>query len=264
MPFFSCHACYFLMVVSLLFSPFLQNMLSNPAFPSEQMSLVLSKDAIPIIIDGLRSSEDREFWEVACGAIKNIALNDDARSEVGKYEDSIKTIISVITSNADVAVRKAALDALKSLAGDGDNCTQIQESTELGSVIAFIKDQADEVGQTGFGLLTEMLKTKEMINEEGIFKLVTHVMKKHVGSSSIQAAGCIILGNLHLQNEVDAKVAIGLVLTLIEKHSGDNDIQMNGLCALLNICTENPGAASLLRDAENWAVLCRSNLSQQS
>eukprot|EP00956_Cyclotella_meneghiniana_P034208 scaffold102438_cov38-Cyclotella_meneghiniana.AAC.2 len=68
--------------------------------------------------------------------------------------------ISVITSShANVAVRNAALDALKSLAGDKQTCTQIQENTELRSVLTFIKDQADGVGETGLGLLIEMLKT---------------------------------------------------------------------------------------------------------
>ena len=170
--------------------------------------------------------------------------------------------ISVITSShANVAVRKSALDALKSLAGDKQNCTQIQENAELRSVLTFIKNQADEVGETGLGLLIEMLKTKKMIYEEGVFDFVTSVMKKHPSSSTIQEAGCIILGNLHLKNELDAKVATGLILALIKKHSGDNDIKLNGLCALLNnICSENPGVAPLLRAGGNWTVLSQSNL----
>ena len=74
-------------------------------------------------------------------------------------------------------------------------------------------------------------------NEEGVFDVVTSVRKKHPSSSTIQEVGCIILGNLHLKNELDAKVATGLILALIKKHSGDNHIKLNGLWALLNICS---------------------------
>ena len=105
-----------------------------------------------------------------------------------------------------------------------------------------------------------MLKTKKMIYEEGVFDVVTSVRKKHPSSSTIQEVGCIILGNLHLKNELDAKVATGLILALIKKHSGDNHIKLNGLCALLNICSENPGVAPLLRAGGNWIVLSQSNL----
>ena len=238
-------------------------MLSNSPYPPEYTSLLISKDIIPIVIDGMKTTRDADVLEGLCGTIKNLALNFEARTVIGKYEKSIETIIKVLASDIDMAVSKNALDALKMLSEDEDIRTQMKAGDNFETIIAFMTDNIDDhdVVETGLGLLLEFAK-QNALKEAGIFKFVTSGMEKHPDNQLVQYSGCRILSILPFNNEVEANVASQLiVLTSMKKHAGDEEVQTNGLCALLNICSEFLEVASSLREKKMWAVISRSELS---
>lgn len=240
-------------------------MLSNPTFPPDHLQSILSKDTIPIVIDAMNGSEDADFLEGACGTIKNLALKAEARSAIGKYEDSVETIMSVIVSDIDETVCKNALEALKIMASDGEIRAQVKQDSNIKALITFVTENTDDldVAEAGLGLLLEFAKNDDNINED-IFELVTSGMNKHPDSSSIQEAGCRILGSTPLKDDEQAKAAVKLILmTSMKNHPDDNEVQTCGLCALLNVCSELPGAASLLKNDEYLDILSKSELKSE-
>jgi hypothetical protein len=225
------------------FSIFIQNMLSNPSFPPEYITLVLSKDVIPIIIDAMNGSKDAEFLEGACGTIKNLA------------------IMSVIVSEIDESVCKNGLEALRQMASDNDIREQIKQDENFEALLTFITENTDDldVVEAGIGLIMEL--SKDVAINQDAFQLVTKGMKHHPDSSSIQEAGCRILCNITLTNVKEAKVAVELILgTAMKNHPNDQEVQICGLCALLNICSEHSDAASLLRNKDHISTLSKSEL----
>jgi hypothetical protein len=55
-------------------------MFSHPrGWPSEYIPSIVEKDIIPTIIDGMSANHDSDLIEAACGAIKNLAVSDEAR-----------------------------------------------------------------------------------------------------------------------------------------------------------------------------------------
>lgn len=236
-------------------------MLSNPSFPPEYITLVLSKDVIPIIIDAMNGSKDAEFLEGACGTIKNLALTAESRSAIGKYDAAVETIMSVIVSEIDESVCKNGLEALRQMASDNDIREQIKQDENFEALLTFITENTDDldVVEAGIGLIMEL--SKDVAINRDAFQLVTKGMKHHPDSSSIQEAGCRILCNITLANVKEAKVAVELILgTAMKNHPNDQEVQICGLCALLNICSEHSDAASLLRSKDHISTLSKSEL----
>lgn len=240
----------------------LQNMLSNPSIAVEQITVVKSKGVIPIILDTMKTSHDIDFLEGACGAIKNMAINTEAREAIGKCDGSIETIISLVESNFDTAVSKGALDALKVLACDEENRNQMKLSNGMEIIITFVTNSIDELDVVGIGLnlLLEFTRSDDMLDYGDVFHLITSAMEKYRNNSTIQEAGCQILGNLLLKNEEESQRAVETILTSIKNHYDDGDVQSSGLCALLSVCSDYPSTAKLLRTKDYFSVLCKSQL----
>ena len=237
-------------------------MLSNSPYPPEYTSLIISKDIIPIVIDGMKNTRDADTLEGLCGTIKNLALNAETRSVIGKHQNSIDTIIKVMTSDIDISVSKNALDALKMLCEDEEIRAQINVDDNFETIIAFAIENNDDIDvvETSFGLLLEF-DTEIATNEEGIFKFVTSGMEKHADNQLVQYSGCRILSNLSFKTEAEAKVVIKLiVLTSMGKHLSDDEVQTSGICALLNICSEFPQIAASLRDKRMLEIMSKSEL----
>jgi len=252
-----------------IYSLFLQNMLSNPHCPPELTSLILSKNAIPIIIDGMLVNFDADFAEAACGTIKNLAVDDKARSEIGKYDLSIGAIISVLESNVELSASKSALDALKMLAADSGNRILMKQNEGIPKVITFITNHAEdpELVETGLTLLLEFAKSndQETVLDPAVFEFVISEMKSHPKIASIQKAGCQIIGSMPFNNEEEARVALDLVLSsAIKNNCDDVSVQTCGLSALLNVCARSPSVAPQLRTEENWTILRESKLKSES
>ncbi|KAL3789146.1 hypothetical protein HJC23_012235 [Cyclotella cryptica] len=248
---------------------FLQNMLSNPHCPPDHTSLIISKNAIPIIIDGMLVNFDADFAEAACGTIKNLAVDDKARCEIGKYELSIGTIISILESNVEFSASKSALDALKMLAADHGNRILMRQNEGIPKVMTFITNHAEdpELVETGLTLLLEFAKSndQEMVLDPAVFEFVISEMKNHQNFASIQKAGCQIIGSMPFNNEEEARVALDLILASAFKNNYDDEsVQLSGLSALLNVCACYPSVAPLLRTEENWAILRESKLKGES
>jgi hypothetical protein len=211
----------------------------------------------------MKTSRDVELLENACGAIKNLALAPAARSAIGKHDDSVETIVSILSLDLDIAVSKGALDALKVLVSDESIRAQMKQDNRMDTVIAFVTNNTSDsaIVENGLNLLLEFAKSGSVITEAGVFELVTSEMSKNADNTVIQLAGCHILGNLLLRNEDEAGVAVGSILTTsMKSHYDDDEIQSGGLCALLNICSDHPSAAPLLRTREHWTILCKSEL----
>lgn len=212
---------------------------------------------------------DADFAEAACGTIKNLAVDDKARSEIGKYELSIGTIISVLESNVEFSASKSALDALKMLAADHGNRILMRQNDGIPKVITFITNNAadPELVETGLTLLLEFAKSneQELVIDPAVFTFVISEMKNHPKVASIQKIGCQIFGSMPFNSEEEAAVALDLILTSsIENNYDDMSVQSCGLKALLNVCARYPSLAQLLRSDQNWAILRKSKLKSES
>jgi hypothetical protein len=243
-------------------------MLSHPrGWPPEYISSIVEKDIIPTIIDGMSANHDTDLIEAACGAIKNLAVRDEARLAISKYEPSISTIISVFDSNVEVSASKCALYALKNLASNEENRNEIVKNEGVGKVIEFISMHTDdpELVSAALNLVLEVSKgsSNHPLPTASVVEFVMSALKQHRQISSIAIAGFLILSIFPGNDDkvkVDSTELLDLVLACIKNHSEDGDVQSEGVRALLSIVLHRPLLAPLLRSEEKWAVLSKSEL----
>ena len=228
---------------------FLQNVLCNEERRQEIIELASSLNVIPLVVDSMFSSSDREFLGAACGLLANLAIDEDARMVVSDYVLSIKTLLLVLgLNNIDSEVSMSALTALRLLLTDNhENKCKIAEGGGIKVVADFLTSPREViVAEGGLELLAELIKNNadnsEQLKRYGGIQFMTSLMKGKPRSSVVQAAGCKILRTLEthpIQIDV-ADEAVKLILSVMKSHRNSNSVQLEGSHALLHFCTLFP------------------------
>ena len=251
---------------------FIQNIVCNPEVTPETVNLIVSSGLIPIVVDAIRAfSTKNDFVEAACGALTNLAIDENARAAIGKYEISIDVILSILESNVlEEDVLRSSLSALKVLAKENEeNKERLVQCGAIERTLSFLDAHPDDVYLVarGFGLLIELTKnssdnSQTVMDANGLdgFDFITSQMSKHPDSVCIQAGGCGLLRNLPLTSSDQANAARGLILAAMKNHAEDCMIQFEGCHALLQFCSMFPSLATSLQSKENAQILRQSHL----
>jgi len=249
---------------------FIQNIVCNPEVSRDTVNMIVANGIIPIVVDAVASFPTKnDFIEAACGALTNLAIDENARSAIGQYSRTIPTILSILESEIlEGDVLHSSLSALKVLAKENDaNKAMIVNAGAVDRVMKFLKQHTDDdyLVARGFGLLIELTRNgtesdETTIELNGFFDLVTSEMKKRPGSVHIQAGGCGMLRNLPLSRREQAETAMILVLEAMKNHSEDSMVQFEGCHALLWYSSKFPELAAMLQSEENSRVLFKSHL----
>jgi hypothetical protein len=231
---------------------FLQNMLCNPGILPETIESITSKGLVPIIVDPMMCAPS-EYLEAACGVLANLAISESARSQIGKYEPSVSSLLAVLSiANASENACKCSLTALKLLATGNDDYNS--EIIRLGGIqkgIDFLKASddvalADLALKLLIGLSKDNKANAQVLADAGGFDLVTSEMSRHPNLPYIQASCCEVLRHLPVENVEQAKIVTKLILAALKKNREDKMLQFEGCHVLLQNCCRFQEIAKLL------------------
>ena len=239
---------------------FLQNILCNPDILPETIRLVVSSEVAFTVVDGLSENiDDADYVDAACGVISNLAINEDARSNIGRYTPSIRSLLTILGPDTSEDAWKSSMNALKLLAtGNVDTKAKIVCHGGIKKVIDILQTCQDaDISHLGLQLLAELCRDDEDIAnrlaESGCLNLVTNQMRKQPDLPFIQATCCGILRNIPIGNSDQAKCTTELILAAMEKHGEDKLVQFEGCHVLLRHCCRFASISEYLQSK----VLCK-------
>jgi len=242
---------------------FFQNIMCNPDTKSKTTECVLS--TVPIIIDALGDKlRDVEYTRAACGVLANLAIDENAREQMIRYNLLVPTLLSILASSKiDMDACKCSLNVLNFLATVNNKAkAKIANHGGMKTIIGFLTPLDSVILlDSGMRLLAELTKTNkrnsQLFLDEGGFELVTTKMMNNAHWSILQVQAFATVRNLAVLDLEEVKVAVSLILEVIRDHKEDR-IQLDACQALLQYCCRFPSAAKMLQSEEANQILASS------
>ena len=229
---------------------FLQNILCRS---KEASSEFLSLGLTSVIAEGIALSPNAEYLRVACSVLTNVAIKNVSRNGVDVDKICVQRVLSILEVDVDTATKESALVTLKALSvGKEKFKSDFLQFNGIKSILDLIKTQPENIVLVTYGLqlLVGVLTNKqdaEMFVDADGFSVMVDQMKRNP-LTFIQTSGCSILRRLDISNlgEDIATAAIHSVFSALS-HFDEDSIQFDGRHALLNLISQYPSIAVLLK-----------------
>ena len=201
-----------------------------------------------------RHRDDAAVQEAGCGALRNLAVNDENEVKLMELE-AAQAILEAMKRHRDhAAVQEGGCGALGNLA-NAENRVKLMELEAAQAILEAMKGHRDHAGVQAGGCAALRSLAVNDENEVKLMELeaaqaILEAMKRHRDHAAVQKEGCRALWILAVNDENEVKLmeleAAQAILEAMKRHRDHADVQHAGCLALRNLSVNLDAAQAIL------------------